>query len=493
MSSPTGHTGATSDRSPVYHYPIQFLPINPIVPFTKRDGHTFIEALNWLRDWLVDELLPAINNGFQDYAERVQAAIDELENAINTAREHGDRAEAAAAQAAETIATVEGLLQDTIGAADAAAASAVAAEQARQLSDAIRVAVESIRDAVAAIRDETADIRDDVENIASGVSQDSIVNNIVTNESSATRGTLDTLYAPTRDIMVVVGASNCVIGTWTTKVANALGLTEDNYAIGGTGFMNGSDTNRWRGQADRIVAAYSPGGAKHGDLERVGYVFVAGGGVDASNKDVNINTEATHVYSTLAARFPNARLITVPGLWRHNEVWAEIVEVSTRMRRLSMRHGWECIWHGWEWLYNRSDLMESDGNHPNDAGYEVFTDYILAGMRGVNTSLAAAGNFTPNASWNADPTWRRRVFSLDGFTHVNIEMTRNSDLPVEGTHFIGQINNQQLRPATQKAIVARWNETDWSNGFIDTSGFVRLYLPTGTRRVNVVATWAVGT
>lgn len=428
MSSPTGPTGATSDSSPIYNYPIQFLPINPIVPFTKRDGHTFIEALNWLRDWLVDELLPAINNGFQDYAQRVQDAIDALESVMNEARGYADDANDAADRAAATIATIEGLLSDVEAAATAAETSAANAEDARAAAAAIRDATATIRDATITIRDATADIRDDVaamrddvQEIADGATSDGVIAGIVANPSSATRAALDIRYGLGGRNAVFVGASNVVSGTWPEALSARFGWTARNFAVGGTGFGHGAPNS-----FEQQVMQASESSAFANDT--VDYVFIAGGGNDiraSYGGTFSADTHRVNACLDLArASFPNARIIVIPSLWGDKGLHPNFWRVTNAIADSARARDIEVIWHAWQWLIGFPTHM-ADTVHPNELGYDRFVEFISKYLRGESTSVNWTGDVNLASGVQAHANGVSRVTCVDGVVSLEIRGIRS--------------------------------------------------------------------
>lgn len=287
------------------------------------------------------------------------------------------------------------------------------------------------------------------------------------------------------DKSIFIGASNVVTGTWPTKLCARYGWREANYAVGGTGFLTGAVANRWRAQTNRAVA----------DLKNdpaVGRIFVAGGGVDAINKNTEIDTEADYVLSTIRKTWPEAELIVVPGLWRHIEVTPELLDVACRMRSVAQKHRATVVWHAWEWLWNRADLMEADGAHPNSAGYDVFTDMISASLEG--TDEGAYGRVGYIAHANAAPESSIKVWRSDGLIHAAGRYVRSGGFVSGGTvrDAIGQIASFEARPKWNVAVRAVAGGGTPTDCIIEPGGMIRIDMPNGVNYATFYTNWPIG-
>lgn len=105
---------------------------------------------------------------------------------------------------------------------------------------------------------------------------------------------------------VIVGTSNVVQGKWPTLMCRAMGITEKNFAVGGTGMVNGA--NNFSVQLNRAIA---DGSFNNNDVK---YVIIADCGNDAmANND--IYNGLVSLISDAKRAFPNARVVVFSAVW----------------------------------------------------------------------------------------------------------------------------------------------------------------------------------
>ena len=116
--------------------------------------------------------------------------------------------------------------------------------------------------------------------------------------------------------MVVIGDSftaadsTSSTGVWCTPIAKALGVTYHNFAIGGTGFLTGTDTTKYTGQINTAKQSTAF------DNNLVTWVFICG---CLNDMNKSANTFGAAIRETLSAAqsaFPNAKIVVVgPNTW----------------------------------------------------------------------------------------------------------------------------------------------------------------------------------
>lgn len=105
---------------------------------------------------------------------------------------------------------------------------------------------------------------------------------------------------------VIVGTSNVVQGKWPSLMCRAMGITEKNFAVGGTGMVNGA--NNFSVQLNRAIA---DGSFNNNDVK---YVIIADCGNDAmANNDVY--NGLVSLISDAKRAFPNARVVVFSAVW----------------------------------------------------------------------------------------------------------------------------------------------------------------------------------
>lgn len=114
---------------------------------------------------------------------------------------------------------------------------------------------------------------------------------------------------------VIVGTSNVVQGKWPTLMCRAMGITEKNFAVGGTGMVNGA--NNFSVQLNRAIA---DGNFNNNDVK---YVIIADCGNDAmANNDVY--NGLVSLIGDAKRAFPNARVVVFSAVWAWSNLHALI-------------------------------------------------------------------------------------------------------------------------------------------------------------------------
>lgn len=173
-----------------------------------------------------------------------------------------------------------------------------------------------------------------------------------------------------------------------TLVSNMLGLTEHNYAIGGSGFLAPSGDTF----GEQLTAAI----ADMTEEERLEtkYVFICGGRNDPYLVPTwtlaDLNTAVSSVITAAKTNYPNATIVCVPMLWSANALDA------TQQRYLSEVN--VCcqntlapvmaIKQGWTWLIGQQGLILSDGVHPTVAGHQIIAMHLYSTLKGADSYRA---------------------------------------------------------------------------------------------------------
>ena len=116
--------------------------------------------------------------------------------------------------------------------------------------------------------------------------------------------------------MVVIGdsfteaATTSSTGVWCTPIANALGVTYHNFAIGGTGFLTGTDTTKYTGQINTAKQSTAF------DNNLVTWVFICGCLNDMNKSSSAFEQAIRTTLSEAKSAFPNAKIVVVgPNTW----------------------------------------------------------------------------------------------------------------------------------------------------------------------------------
>lgn len=492
-------------------------PYSRIQPFTYRDARTFISELEDLRHWVTHSLVGHIDDTFARLTQEIVTAIDEIIELMKSVDDIVARANEVN-EKTEALATTVNALVDNANAtlADITRIQGEISETQQEIADALDAALSMLDEyrpkwanidgkpatyppsahthaaadtttgtfAAARLPDATGTAKGAV---TLATPANSGVNDVITRQFQADHlreNFTRRLAAPGQDA-IFIGASNVVVGTWTTKVCEHFNWNEKNYAVGGTGFVSGPVQNQWRAQADRAIADY-PGDA----ALKVGIIFVAGGGVDAINNNLAIESEADYVHSALAEKFPYARIVSIPGIWRHIRIRSTILEISDKIRASAAKYGWQIIWGAFEWLYGNREMMTEDAEHPNNLGNIEIARYVIEGLNGGNTRRSISGKVTPNGVWNASGTYVTQYVD-NGTVSLNGYFVRTSFTDAEATEMICHMQTPAATPARDVFFQGESGGSRhvefWTDG-----AFVRGRIPSGVNWCAFSTTYGFG-
>lgn len=247
--------------------------------------------------------------------------------------------------------------------------------------------------------------------------QDGAVAGLLGDASSATRAALShARYAPgshavfigdsiTQGYLTSSGSKR-----WSTILCRMFDWIEHNYAVGGTGWINGAQANRFDGQCSRAAADSSY------DHMLVSHVFLFGGVNDGAGDTATATERARQCVATLRAAYPNARIVTGTGMQGPLKVGATQGGVPVVSRLVYYRSvaralqgtGVVCVPDCWRWLMTRPDLCNDDLLHPNDAGHAVIAGIMAQIVQGTYSTPTVADNQPVyQVSYAANVTVRR--------------------------------------------------------------------------------------
>lgn len=200
-------------------------------------------------------------------------------------------------------------------------------------------------------------------------------------------------------VAVFTGSSNVLTGGWSTLLSAAMGWTEKNYAVGGTGFAqgdNGTPTGPNTFQKQLTTAATDPSIVN----SDVGYVFIGDAGNDSLSAQtaVAIGTAADSAIAFAQAQFPNARVVLVPMLWGPHAwhdtgaAWIKMLDVVEQLRRVSTERKIDFTEDSWLWHHNDASSMLSGEVHFTAGGHAIIRDRVAQHLR--------TGSSTPIREWN---------------------------------------------------------------------------------------------
>jgi len=168
-------------------------------------------------------------------------------------------------------------------------------------------------------------------------------------------------------------------------VASKLGVTNRNFAVGGTGFLYGSSTNvDFSSQLQNAVNDSSF------DNDDVSYVVISGGRNDASQYSTTGKTYSEIYYAlddllTLAeTSFPNARIFLIPMLFDANILPVDGYFWYTNLLKAAHGGGHRCkvVKNAYSWLCGKFNLIQTDNIHPGIEGHKLLSSCVLDAING---------------------------------------------------------------------------------------------------------------
>lgn len=220
---------------------------------------------------------------------------------------------------------------------------------------------------------------------------------------------------------------------WSSIVCSKLGLTEFNYAVGGTGFAKASTVNdNFNVQIQRAI-----NGMTTAQKENTRLVFIAGGYNDAKT-----GVAASTLYSaakvdcqTVYAAFPNALIVLIPMLWPGHTFTLEDYHRAIHIANggLWCEKPIRVLKNAWTWLFplNPSGIS-SDGIHPNDNGHFRIALQTIGGLIGNDTTADFRLVWQENTGFSAtDSTF----FIQNGRIHFEAGRITNTNAMSAGTTY----------------------------------------------------------
>ena len=165
--------------------------------------------------------------------------------------------------------------------------------------------------------------------------------------------------------------------SWAVQVANKLGWTLKNYAIGGAGYIEPNTTYQSEFNSARQDTTYAH--------EKVSLVIIGGSRNSNDGYDGKIKIAATALFQQCVNEYPNARIIAIPMLWDNKTVSDYWRYNAGEIEQAAIETGIESIPWAWTWNMGKSENIKDDHIHPNANGTAIIRNYILRYLTGTYT------------------------------------------------------------------------------------------------------------
>ena len=243
--------------------------------------------------------------------------------------------------------------------------------------------------------------------------------------------------AATPDVCaVVVGTSNAIQGKWPTLMCKAMGITEKNFAVGGTGMVDGA--NNFSVQLNRAIA---DGSFNNNDVK---YVVIADCGNDAmAGKDVY--NGVVSLITDARRAFPNARVVVFSAVW----AWSNLHALLKSKNGLA-----NCL----------STLQEVCGNYGAEyVGTEFwclgYSKYFTEGEIHLNSTgdtrfAALAGNYLQFGNEPVPVSQNYRIGLSGGASHTDTPLTLRLNGGI--VSLSGIISGQSIATGADLGMIPEW-------------------------------------
>lgn len=175
---------------------------------------------------------------------------------------------------------------------------------------------------------------------------------------------------------------------FSTKICEKLGLTEYNFAVGGSDWLAPmGDTFE-----DQIEDANSSMTSEQKYFTK--YVFICGGRNVPYNTPTytlgQLFTEFKDVLTKAETYFPNAIIVVVPLLWDATAMPQTYQTFLGNIMACCCATYWRGFYvsNAFNWLTGKVGAILSDGIHPNVDGHATIASYLMSALLGVNNRPA---------------------------------------------------------------------------------------------------------
>lgn len=174
---------------------------------------------------------------------------------------------------------------------------------------------------------------------------------------------------------------------WPTQLRNIIGndYQVKNYSVSGAGFNVFGKTF-----SDQINNAYS---ASAIDNDNVAIIIIAGGRNDIGTTS-QMKSYADATFSNARAKFPKARIISVPMLWHNAGADMYGRQKAAGVAKAAADNGVENVDWAWTWNIGNDSNFPSGDIHPNANGAKVIASYMASAIRGTYTGRYEAATLT---------------------------------------------------------------------------------------------------
>lgn len=174
---------------------------------------------------------------------------------------------------------------------------------------------------------------------------------------------------------------------WPTQLRNIIGnnYRVKNYSVTSAGFNVSGKTF-----TDQINNAYR---ASAIDNDNVAIIIIGGGRNDIGTTP-QMESYADTTFSNARAKFPKARIISVPMLWHNAGMNMYGRQKAAGVAQAAAKNGVENVDWAWTWNIGNDSNFPSGDIHPNANGAKVIASYMASAIRGTYTGRYEAATLS---------------------------------------------------------------------------------------------------
>nr|UWD75112.1 MAG: GDSL-like Lipase/Acylhydrolase family protein [Bacteriophage sp.] len=179
---------------------------------------------------------------------------------------------------------------------------------------------------------------------------------------------------------------------WPTQLRNIIGndYRVKNYSVTGAGFNVSGNMF-----TDQINNAYNTSAI---DNDNVAIIIVAGGRNDIGTTP-QMKSYADATFSNARAKFPKARIISVPMLWHNAGMDMYGRQKAAGVAQAAAKNGVENVDWAWTWNIGNDSNFPSGDIHPNTSGAKVIASYMASAIRGTYTGRYEAATLSSSSGY----------------------------------------------------------------------------------------------
>lgn len=206
---------------------------------------------------------------------------------------------------------------------------------------------------------------------------------------------------------------------WPTQLRNIIGgrYQVKNYSVTGAGFNVSGRTF-----TDQINNAY---GTPAIDNDNVAIIIIGGGRNDIGTTS-QMRSYADATFSNARAKFPKARIISVPMLWHNAGIDMYGRQKAAGVAEAAGANGVENVDWAWTWNIGNDSNFPAGDVHPNANGAKVIASYMASAIRGTYT-----GRYEAATVQSVNGHVRSNVVASGGMVFATLwgeDVSTNADL-----------------------------------------------------------------